>query len=320
MRARVSEAFVPAAISNFFTIHYRANERDYMKIGATGGGYTLSKGVLSRAFVYDGSGKIRIIVNGDKNYQAKTTLRALRLLLRSIGNNRVDILVEQSVDVPIGFGFGASAASSLSAIYAVASALNLKLSIEELAYFAHVAEIMEETGLGTVSAIYNNCGTGIITKAGGPGRAVVEKVNAPDDIKIVTASIAPHKKDTLISSPSMRSNINRLGKEAMKIALSNRDLGSLATAGEFFTMNLGLMNDEIALLIDTAKKNGALYASQNMVGYAIHCIVRSAQVKSVMNALSSSNPSARLDLFDIGTNPPLIGKAREVAIQLSQAL
>jgi len=50
-------------------------------VGATGGGFILSRGVHTAAtFVKGPSRRVEITVNGDKNYPAATTKRAIELI------------------------------------------------------------------------------------------------------------------------------------------------------------------------------------------------------------------------------------------------
>src|SRR5438445_626453 len=120
MRLTSATAFAPAAISNFFAIRDAGagldENTDLSNVGATGGGFTLSKGVLSRATVIHGGDdkKISITVNGDLLFSAKTTMLALEILLRRFDVRFSSLELDQLVEVPIGYGFGTSAASALS--------------------------------------------------------------------------------------------------------------------------------------------------------------------------------------------------------------
>ena len=201
----------------------------------------LSKGVLSRASVITKAEApaLRVVVNGDASYDARTTTMAVRLLLESLGDPRFSIDLDQTVDVPISHGFGASAASALSGVLAVGDALSIDRDPAEVAYFAHAADILCRTGLGTVSVVYKYGGAGIIVKPGMPGVAQVRAVDVPVGIRIVTASLGSYTKAGLISSPEMISKVNALGGECIKIA-SDLTMDGLVRAGEYFTAGLGI--------------------------------------------------------------------------------
>ncbi|TLX98782.1 MAG: hypothetical protein E6K89_00625 [Thaumarchaeota archaeon] len=180
-------------------------------MGATGGGFILSRGVHTAAtFVKGPSRRVESTVNGDKNYRAGTTKRAIELLFKGGRVATGSLQLEQQVEVPIGQGFGASAASALSAVLAAAQAIGIEEPVTRVAYAAHVADIVSQTGLGTVSAIFEGEGAGAITTPGAPGIAEFVRVKIPRGLKVVTASLAPVTKSELLNSAVLRKRANRL--------------------------------------------------------------------------------------------------------------
>ncbi len=299
------EAFAPAAITNFFSIHdegLSVTPPDLVHVGATGGGYMLSKGVRSRAeIVPEPEGKgVSVVVNGDAGYEARTTTSAIELLLESIHESGTRVRVYQEVEVPIGYGFGARAASALSGVLAVASTFGIRKSKSDLAFHAHAADILCRTGLGTVSVIYEYGGAGIMTRAGGPGMAEVRSIPVPKDLRIVTASLAPYEKSVILSSLKMKEKVNRLGDEAL-VRASDLTIESLMRAGEIFSESLGLESPEIRRLAKIARMRGAIGASQNMVGHAVHSLVFEENVAAVASALQDDPLSPRVDVYEFGS-------------------
>jgi len=295
---RNAKAFAPAAITNFFEIDYNSSPHP---VGATGGGYILSKGTMTTAaFVPSEGNELITSVNGDRFYDARTTRRAVALLVSSAGRQG-KIAITQRVDTPIGGGFGASAASSTSAVYAAASALAVSTSKKDLALFAHKAEILEQTGLGTVSVIYDSVGAGAITAPGVPGVARFVNVSVPKTTRIVTAFVAPYDKKDALSSKSVSEKINRLGRESLRAFLDDPSLDNLALQGERFSSSLGLESPEVSKLISLAKSAGADYASQNMIGYSVHSITNAESAGKVARGMATLGKGVRVDVFDVGS-------------------
>lgn len=296
-------AFAPAVISNFFSVHIEAlasDPSDFSSAGATGGGFTLSKGVYTHArATRGGRPALSITVNGDPRYPARTTRKAVELLLERADPPPRSIQLVQSVEVPIGSGFGSSSASALSAAMAVASALGLGMSKEEVASFAHAADIICGTGLGTVSSTYDHAGAGLIVRPGGPGVARVVPVKVPPGLRVVTATLPRTLERGVLASPRMRARTNALGDAALTSA-SDLSFDSLLAAGSAFAQGLGLMSREVSRLIRSSLEAGALGASQNMLGDAMHAVVRTEDVGSVSSALRSEATAARVDCFRIG--------------------
>jgi pantoate kinase len=239
-------------------------------------------------------------VDGDRQYNARTTRRAVGLLVGEKGLQFEGLSLEQGVETPIGAGFGASAASATSAVYAVAAAAGVRASRRDLASCAHRAEIAEQTGLGTVSVIYDAVGAGAIVTPGEPGKAKFITVEVPRGTKIVTAVVAPFDKREALSSPSVSEKISRLGADSLRQFLSDPSLDSLAGEGERFSQRLGLESPEVRKLIRVAKASGASHASQNMIGYSIHSVVSSEDSRNVFRALSEFNSEVRVDVFEVG--------------------
>jgi pantoate kinase len=291
-------AFAPGAITNFFTVDYNSSSNP---VGATGGGYILSKGTRSKATLVGGEGsRLAISVNGDVRYNARTTRRAVGLFLADKGPDFDTLTLEQEVETPIGAGFGASGSSATSAVYATASAAGVRMPKRGLALYAHRAEIAEQTGLGTVSVIYDHVGAGAIVTSGEPGKARFITVEVPRGTRIVTAALAPFDKKDALSSPTVSRRINTLGREALARFMLDPSLDSLASEGERFSNELGLESPEVKKLLRLAKSSGALHASQNMIGYAVHCVVNSDYSRKVFKALAEFSPEVRVDLFEIG--------------------
>lgn len=296
-RPRRATAFAPGAITNFFAATYNGSPAP---IGATGGGYILSEGTTTAATLLDGAGALKTTVNGDLGYDARTTRRAVGLLFDG-GASRPSLSLDQTVRTPIGSGFGSSASAATSAVYAAASAAGLGSPKRALASKAYRAEILEGTGLGTVSVIYDSVGAGAITAPGEPGVAAFETVRVPRGTRIVTATVGPFDKRDALSSPAVARRIDSLGAEALSAFVADPSLDNLGAQGERFSRLLGLESAEVRKLIGAAKAAGAEHASQNMIGYSVHCVVAEEGAKAVARALEGAVAGVRVDVFEVGT-------------------
>ncbi|MBI3858849.1 MAG: hypothetical protein HY296_01205 [Thaumarchaeota archaeon] len=249
----------------------------------------------------NGGGQVATVVNGDPNYKARTTRRAVGLLTDAARAEFGLLTLEQDVDVPIGSGFGASAASAISAVFAVAEVVGIRKSKRALALFAHKAEIIEQTGLGTVSVTYDATGAGAITKGGEPGVAEFVNVPFPEGSRIVTAYLAPYDKRDALSSEKICRRINRLGSQSLRRFLDDPSLDSLASEGERFSEGLGLESSEVKKLEAIAKKAGADHASQNMIGHSVHAVADEDSWLKVSAALSELGAPARIGVYRVGS-------------------
>ena len=251
--------------------------------------------------VAEGEHRISTSVNGDTSYDARTTRRAVGLLMSDNMDHFGEVSIYQKVGTPIGSGFGASAASATSAVYAVSKAAGIRKKRKDLATYAYDAEIAEQTGLGTVSVVYDAVGAGAITRGGAPGRAKFLTVPVPRDLRIVTAFIAPYDKKEALSSTKLSERINRLGSSALQSYCSDPSLDTLAAEGERFSRLLGLESPEVKKLIEVAKSAGASRASQNMIGHAIHSLTYGTDARRVAEALKDFSKEIRVDIYEVGS-------------------
>ena len=131
----MSRAFAPAHVSGLFAVH--DEDPDPLKKGSRGAGWSLDDGAVAQVVRGD---SLRIRVNGEMA-DAPVTRAALGRLAPGQG-----LAVDLRLALPVGQGFGMSAAGTLAACLAAADELGLdpELALEA----AHVAEVESGTGLG----------------------------------------------------------------------------------------------------------------------------------------------------------------------------
>ena len=149
-----NSVFVPGHITGFFTIE----DHDVsLKKGSCGAGFLLTKGVMTT--VSDASDLTVDVNQGD--------LTVINEVL-SILNIETDFKITQDIQLPIGAGFGTSAASALSLTLALNEFLDLGYSTDLCGQIAHMAEVNLGAGLGDVIA---QTGKGLVLRVepGAPG-------------------------------------------------------------------------------------------------------------------------------------------------------
>ena len=135
----IVKAFSPGNITCIFAI---IPNKDPLKKGSLGVSFAVNKGAIAEV---SKSTKNEMIVNGTRK-KFPTVETAVRFLT----NEKLKIKIK--TQLPIGCGYGMSGACTLATVYAVNELLGLKKTKEELALTAHKAEVINNTGLGTVTA------------------------------------------------------------------------------------------------------------------------------------------------------------------------
>jgi pantoate kinase len=299
---RETSAFSPAGISSFFEIVDRRPDgrpfKDLSYAGARGGGFVISRGVLTHVRLkrVDRS-RISVRINNRAASHAKTTIAAVARLLQ-ISGEKYEAIIEHDVDVPIGAGYGASAAGSLSAALAFSEAADLGLSVNEVGRVVHGAEIANGTGLGTVGPILTG-GFILTRKSGGPGIAVIDRLPVSQRLKVVSACFGPISTKKALRSKDLRRKVNALGRETFRSIVTDLRPENFMRASKKFAYGLGLMSPQTAQLIELMEAAGAIGATQNMLGQAVHAIADEDVARRILLAVKRRFPKAQAFLSSL---------------------
>jgi len=297
-------AFCPAGISSFFEICDRTSDGALITnpehVGARGGGFVISKGVLTEVSLAEAKEKqIRVFINGKLWPEAETTRTVVETLLKKVPET-YHVTVRHRVNVPIGAGFGSSAAGALGTALALSKALDLNLTYNQLGRIAHVAEVICKTGLGTVGPLMLG-GCIITTEPSAPGYASIDRIPVSPDHRIVAGTYRPVSTKEMLSSQEKRKAINEWGRRTLEKILADPSLENFMLACKEFAIGTGLVTSRVQKLIELAEKTGAIGATQNMVGEAVHVLVTADKVEGVVQAFKKAISSekiiiARIDL------------------------
>jgi len=293
-----AKAFAPAAISSFFEIHDTENNKpiiDLERVGAKGGGFGLQKGVLTTVTAEEAEkSSINIYINSKPAAEAKTTNKVVQALLDKT-NKKYQITVEHQIEVPVGMGFGTSAGGALTAGLALREALGLPLTYNQIGKIAHVAEIQCQTGLGTVSSLTFAGGCVLVVEAGAPGICQIDRIPISPDF-VVVAGFLPSKnpKKSVFSTPKRKMEINRCGKKTLEAILAEPCLENFLEQCWLFSQKAGFATENTRKLVDLAMRAGAVGATQNMLGEAVHALVVEENAGAVAEAFKRVLPSQQV--------------------------
>ncbi|MFA4956912.1 MAG: pantoate kinase [Candidatus Methanoperedens sp.] len=247
---KIAKAFAPAHISGIFIIDIR---KDAALSGSMGCGFCLENGAITTVRPSD---ETIIKING-KTCEAATTLSAIKSLTSE------PVLVETTLDIPVGYGFGASGAGALSAALALNEALSLDLTLKDLAGAAHCAEVTNRTGLGDVTGMTFG-GIVVRKKAGAPFIGVIDKIPCRDT-KISWISFSEISTKSVLTDELKKKRINKAGKSKLKLLLKKPTLENLFCQSRGFATEIGLMSPKVKDAIEAVEAAGGL-ASQAMLG------------------------------------------------------
>lgn len=245
--------FVPGHITGFFTIE---NHNIKLKNGSCGAGFLLSKGVKTTITESD---KLVIDVNQGDDTVIKEVLNILNL--------DANFKITQDIQLPIGAGFGTSAASALSLSLAINEFLNLGYSKELCGQIAHMAEVNLGAGLGDVIA---QTGHGIVlrTQPGAPGIGEIKSFEK--DVFIAWKTFGGIETSDIISNPHHKEAISNSGLKYVDLFEQNPSLENFLEFSNKFSHETKLMSDEVKKLVDYFNSSSdILGSSMAMLGNTV---------------------------------------------------
>lgn len=265
-------AFAPGHISGFFEPIYA--KQDLIRSGSRGAGINVSLGALSEVVVKNSSKQdFQIYMNNKKSDNPVTNL-AMKYLL---GEKPINVIVKTSLELPMGQGFGMSAASALSATIALAKIIGAS-NIDAMKA-SHCAEVQLKTGLSDVLA---SCfgGIEIRKEAGLPPWGMIEHI--PGKYELVLCVIGKKIHTQKILSDSQKASIiASYGKYCTKKLLENPSIENFFSLSQIFTMKTKLADKNILEAINAANKFGM--ASMCMLGNSIFAIGKTDVLRKVLS-------------------------------------
>jgi pantoate kinase len=297
-----ARAFSPAGISSFFEICDRTPDEkpivDLERVGARGGGFGLAKGVLTEVNIVESKqNSIQVFINGTSFPEADTTKTVARAILAKV-DKEYTVTIRHKVEVPISTGFGSSAAGALSTAFALSDALGLHLTCNQLGRIAHVAEVKCKTGLGTVGPLLLG-GCIVTVEPGAPGYGVIDRIPLTADHLIVAGVFEPWPTKEVLASPEKRKRVNEWGRKTVEAILAEPSLENFMRASKEFAVKTCLATKRVKSLIASAERAGAIGATQNMVGEAVHALTTPENLNSVLQAFKNVLPNEKVLLSKV---------------------
>ena len=290
-------AFSPGHITGFFEVFDGSD--DPLRVGSRGAGVSLIQGVRTVVKVSSNiRNSVRIRINGKHTGSAEVSHQVLDLALRHNRDMKnAALVIEHSVEVPIGAGLGTSGASALSLALALNEALGLGMSELEASKVAHIAEIRCKTGLGTVIA--ESCGgLEIRTKPGAPGIGEVRQVPLPEEYLVVAFVLGPMPTKEVLSNDESRSGINKFGGELVDDFSREPNAESFMEFSRRFAECVGLITPRIRKILARTDRDGFV-CSMPMFGESVFTLIKPDRVRDLVKSLQANASKGQLIISGI---------------------
>jgi pantoate kinase len=283
---REASAFAPGHLTGFFQICDQPE--DPLLKGSRGAGASITRGVRTRVTAEPSEKKdYSIFIDGKESRGAFVSENVLDKILEKLGEPH-RVVVEHTVEIPLGAGFGSSGGGALTLSMALNEALRLGMSFTETARVAHVAEIECRTGLGTVFAATVG-GFGALVKAGGPGIGEAVKYDRSGDLSVVYLHYGPMATKDALSNPSLRMKINELGGNLVDRIKDDLRPDLFMELSRKFTDHVGITTPRLMRILKTADDEG-IPCAMAMFGEVVFTLTFTDEAEIVADFFRSVAP------------------------------
>lgn len=275
--------FVPSHITGFFQI---IDNPDPLKKGSRGAGVVMDKGVITRIKILDGNG-IKIKINSkDDPRNVTITEKTIDIINRNFDMDDKRITINHEVQVPIGAGFGTSAAFALGTVLGISNILKLPLTFNKTVQIAHLAEIEMKSGLGDVNGELTG-GIALRLKEGAPGIGITDKLllNQSEELFVISKTLGEIKTADIIEDPQHKKKINSIGGDLLKELIKDPRSENLMYLSRKFAQKTELISDEVSEILDILEDE-TMGASMAMLGNTAFSISKTPDT-SIEDALVS---------------------------------
>jgi pantoate kinase len=106
-------------------------------------------------------------------------------------------------------------------------------------------------------------------------------------------------KDSVLASPQKKKEIYGYGKKTLRAILDEPSLENFLDCCWEFSQKAGFATEKVCELVKSAKKAGAIGATQNMIGEVVHAVVHEENANSVAEAFKQALPSQQVLVSEI---------------------
>ena len=250
-------AFAPGNVSGVFKI---VRDDDPRRMHSLGMGFTVSEGVTATVTEAPAT---EVSFNGEV-----FDFPTVRHVVDTLTSRPIRVTLESPL--PLSGGFGLSGASALATAYALDAGLGLGLDENAIGMTAHVAEVMNLTGLGDVCGQFRG---GCLAKTV-PGDPLASVALPVAEQAVFYRYFSPIRTREIIGDPAHSARINAAADGALA------DIDELAGAGvsgfgeyvsvaKRFSIESGLLrHPEVRRIIEEVEVDGGA-ASMIMLGNAV---------------------------------------------------
>ncbi|MBD3196539.1 MAG: hypothetical protein GF317_15880 [Candidatus Lokiarchaeota archaeon] len=286
---------VPHRISGFFEIVDQVDGKEIEepeRIGSRGSGFNLTAmGITEISYENlkkDDLTNCEIYINSKKLDQKAETSFYIFDYVKNFIKEPKKIVINHKFELPVECGYGASGSGALGTIYGLKRLLKLSFTPLECGRIAHISEVINKTGLGTVCGQLGG-GLSILTEPGYP--CSVERIAIKGDYCVICTTFGKIHTKSILSDSVLKKEIKNQGRTSLKRLLINPSLEKFTEESIRFvneTKILEFLNlEKTKNLMNDLNKEDILGASMNQLGRSVYAICTEREKQTVEEIFES---------------------------------
>ena len=307
---------VPHRISGFFEIVDNINGvkiESPEQIGSRGAGFNLNAigrtEICTEDLDQDENSNCLISINGQEINKRAETTNFVFDTIKNLIKKPVKIRVNHYFDLPVGCGYGASGSGALGTVLGFDQILNLNLGGLERGRIAHVAEVVNRTGLGTICGQITG-GLSILKEPGYPCKC--EPINHPKDLLVICGTFGMIHTKSILTNPILNIKIKEAGRIALAKLIANPNIYTFMDASLRFVKDTNILEildlKKVEEIINALNQLDIIGASMNQLGRSVFVICRREQETEVSEIFESFKPELKMYHSAINSQGPQIIK------------
>ncbi|MFW9950288.1 MAG: hypothetical protein ACFFKA_09230, partial [Candidatus Thorarchaeota archaeon] len=269
--------------------------KDPENIGSRGAGFNVTgigETIISYKKLEKGEeSSCMIYINKEKLDKKAETTYYIYEYVKKLIDYPINLKIEHFFDLPVGCGYGASGSGALGTIFGLNKLLNLNLSNSESGRIAHIAEVVNRTGLGTVCGQLGG-GLCVLKEPGYP--CTFERLKSPKDLLVICGSFGTIQTKSILSDEILSSNIKQAGKIALNNLLLAPNYKNFVQVSFQFVKNTSIMEilhlEKVKDLLNDLHKLDIIGASMNQLGRSIYAFCKKGREKEVFEVFNAYKP------------------------------
>ncbi len=277
---KTATAWAPNHITGFF---YSKMDSDPMQSSSLGAGVNLMRGTTTQVEAHPSSqNKVSVFINGERS-DAELTHWLVDKFFNEYVKNDYIIDIQHTIELPLSAGFGTSGSGALSLALALRKIFNIEISDEKCFQLAHIADVENKGGLGTVMAEIAG-GLEIRVAFGGPGIGKVETIPLEEDHKVIVLYFGPYQTKEALSDKSLMDKVYTFGKTCVDTLLKDPSVERFLELSQWFMKKIEVATGQVSDIIKKMERNGFL-CSMPLFGESVFSIQTTKAAQELRNIL-----------------------------------